>query len=177
MTAVDKSGKSDIINMKEKFISSKGENDILKLSSKFVNHNDQLYVNADKIVPLDGFSDIVCHGSPNELLIYGLNGEEWSYSAKEAAEIIRNSNEFDGKSIRLISCSTGNGENCIAQKIADELGVNVLAPNEIVSVDVNGEIFVSDNDVLINLWNEASEKERKQIHQTGKWIEFKPRKK
>ncbi|MBD5080275.1 MAG: hypothetical protein HDT44_00735 [Ruminococcaceae bacterium] len=126
---------------------------------------------------MEGYTDIVCHGSPDELLIYGLDGEEWSYSAKEAANIIRNSKEYDGKAVRLISCSTGKGENCIAQQIADELGVNVLAPNEIISVDVNGEMFISDNDVLVDLWNEGTEDERKQIHTTGKWIIFKPRKK
>lgn len=69
-----------------------------------MNPYDQLFKNADKIKPIEGYDDIICHGSPDGLLIYGLRGEEWTYTAKEAAEIIRNSKEFTGKSIRLISC-------------------------------------------------------------------------
>ena len=87
----------------------------------------------------------------------------------------KNIKEFCGKPIRLISCQTGALENGIAQQIADELGVNVLAPTEIVNVDIDGEMFISDNDILSRIWNSSSPEERIKIHETGKWVEFKPR--
>lgn len=167
---VDKARESGIIELKEE-IDSEGENGILKLSSKFVNPNDQLFTNADKIKPLEGFSDIVCHGAPNELLINGLEGEEWSYNAKEAAEMIRNSNEFSGKPIRLLSCSTGSGKNCIAQKISDELGVEVLAPTEDIYVNAEGDMFLTNNKSLAYMWNEGET-----VKETGSWVLFTPKK-
>lgn len=147
----------------------------MKLSSIFVNSNELLFENAKKIKPLEGYSDIVCHGSPFELLANGNDGEVWNYDAKEAAEMIRNSREFCGKPIRLIACQTGALKDGIAQQIADELGVPVLAPTEIVYVDVLGNMFISDNDELARIWNNSTPEERLKIRQPGKWIEFKPR--
>lgn len=151
------------------------KDNMMILSSRFVNSNDVLFRNAARIKPLDGYSDIVMHGSPNELLAYSNEGDEWSYGAKEAAELIRNSHEFCGKPIRLIACQTGALKDGIAQQIADELGVSVLAPTETVTVDIDGEMFVSDNDVLSGIWNSSSPEERVKIRETGTWIEFKPR--
>lgn len=159
--------------------SSNGEepkkDNMMKFSSIFVNPNDQLSENAKKIKPLDGYSDIVFHGSPTELVAYGIDGEEWVYGAKEAAEMIRNSREFCGKPIRLIACNAGALKDGIAQQIADELGVVVLAPTEAVNVAVDGDMFVSDNDELAKIWNYITPEERMKIHQTGEWVEFKPR--
>lgn len=152
-----------------------GNNSSVQLSSIFVNSNDQLYHNAKKIKPLKGYSDIVMHGSPTELLAYDNDGVELSYNAKEAAELIKNSREFCGKPIRLIACQAGALKDGIAQQIADELGVNVLAPTEIVNVDIFGNMFISDNDILSGIWNSSSLEERIKIHETGKWVEFKPR--
>lgn len=161
--------------------SSNGEepkkDNTMKFSSIFVNPNDRLSENAKKIKPLDRYSDIVFHGSPTELVACGIDGEEWVYGAKEAAEMIRNSREFCGKPIRLISCQTGADSEGIAQQIADELGVNVLAPTEIVNVDIDGNMFISDNKTFSEIWNISSPEERIKIHETGSWVEFKPRRK
>ncbi len=160
----------------ENGVDKSAKSGIMKLSSKFINPNEPLYKNADKIKPLKGYGDIVIHGSPDSLLINGLNGEQWEYTAKEAAEMIRNSQEFHGQPIRLISCQAGAKKNGIAQQIADELGVEVLAPTEIVNVDINGNMFLSDNGDLAEIWNISSEEERKHIAQTGRWQTFKPNK-
>lgn len=66
-------------------------------------------------------------------------------------------------------CSTGKGENCIAQKIADILGVDVLAPTEDVYIDYNGEIFLTGSRAMAAMWNLGEE-----VVQTGKWIVFSP---
>ena len=161
----------------DKALDKSGGSGIIKLSSKFVNPTDPLYTNANKIKPVKGYGDIIIHGSPDSLLINGLNGEQWEYGAKEAAEMIRNSREFHGQPIRLIACQTGAKENGIAQQIADELGVEVMAPTEIANVNINGEIFISNNDVIVDEWNRANAEERKHYKQTGEWKVFKPRKK
>lgn len=143
----------------------------MELSSRFVNPNDNLYQNAAKIKPLDGYSDIIMHGSPTKLLAYDNDGMELSYNAKEAAELIKNSREFCGKPIRLISCNSGQGENCIAQQISDILGVDVLAPTEAVYVNVVGEMPVTDNDSLSILWEMGVN-----VKDTETWVLFNPRK-
>ena len=159
-----------------KALDKTGGSGIIKLSSKFINPTDQLYTNANNIKPLKGYGDIIMHGSPDSLLIYGLNDERWEYGAKEAAEMIRNSREFHGQPIRLVACQTGAKENGIAQQIADELGIKVMAPTEIVNVDFDGKIFLSDNGVLADIWNTSSAEEKKKFRQTGKWKIFKPNK-
>lgn len=143
----------------------------MKLSSIFVNPNDQLSENAKKIKPLDGYSDIVFHGSPTKLLAYDNDGMELVYNAKEAAKLIINSREFCGKPIRLISCNAGQGENCIAQQISDILGVDVLAPTEAVYVNGFGEMLVTDDDSLSILWEMGVN-----VKDTGTWVLFSPRK-
>ena len=160
----------------KKSLDKTGGSGIIKLSSKFINPTDQLYTNANNIKPLKGYGDIIMHGSPDSLLIYGLNDEQWEYGAKEAAEMIRNSQEFHGQPIRLVACQTGAKENGIAQQIADELGIKVMAPTEIVNVDFDGKIFLSDNVVLADIWNTSSAEEKKKFRQTGKWKIFKPNK-
>ena len=146
------------------------ENDMLILSSKFINPNDELYRYADRIDPEPGFSDIVCHGDPHFLLIHGMDGEEWEYSAKQAAEMIKNSNEFKGEPIRLIACQTGAEENGIAQQISDILKVPVKAPTESVYVNLKGEMFITDNAFLADLWEKGGN-----VQETGKWTMFYPR--
>lgn len=151
---------------------SKGDDIILKLTSKFVNPNEDLFLYADKIKPIEGYGDIVCHGSSECFIINGTNGEIWTYSAKEAAEMIRGSKEFNGRNIRLIVCQAGaGGSESIAQQLADELRVDIMASNEIINIDSEGNIFLSDNGVLAWLWHKGEN-----VVQTGEWIIFKPRK-
>lgn len=157
-------------------VDKSAESGIMKLGSKFLNENDPLFKNVDKIKPLEGFDDIVFHGDSTHLIAYGNDGEEWMYNAKEAAEIIRNSKSFHGRPIRLLSCQTGANKDGIAQQIADELNVEVLAPSETLFVDINGEMFITDKEELAEIWNISSLEERQKIRQTGEWIPFKPKK-
>lgn len=49
--------------------------------------------------------------------------------------------------IRLLSCSTGNTDNtgdCVAQIVANELGVVVEAPDGILYAFENGSISIGD---------------------------------
>ena len=169
-------GLSENSNSPEKSLDKSAESGIIELGSKFLSKSDPLYYNADKIKPIKGYDDIVFHGDPYHLIAYGNSGEEWLYNAKEAAEMIKHCQSFHEKPIRLIACQIGAEQDGIAQQIADELGVVVLAPTETVFVDIDGDMFISNNRELAELWNMSSSEERKHIHQTGTWIPFEPKK-
>ncbi|MCB1257652.1 MAG: hypothetical protein KDB26_11125 [Microthrixaceae bacterium] len=74
--------------------------------------------------PVDGFHDVVAHGTPTG--IYDDVGNLLSPS--EAAAAIRSTPSWAGQDIRLLSCSTGCPTGRFTQALADELGVAVRAP-------------------------------------------------
>lgn len=74
--------------------------------------------------PLDGFQDVVAHGTPTG--IYDDVGN--LLSSSEAAAIIRETPSWGGQNVRLLSCSSGCPTGSFAQGLADELGVTVRAP-------------------------------------------------
>ena len=78
-----------------------------------------------------------------------------------------------GGDIRIISCRAGAKTDGAAKQLADELGVNVLAPTETVNIDEKGRVFITDNEFLAEMWYEAEDKSM--FTETGKWIVFKPK--
>lgn len=89
---------------------------------------------ANGIKPRDGLYDVVLHGSPHYTEyedLYRLDNETLSY-------IISGRKDWKGSDIRLISCSTGYKDkygNCVAQYLANQLGVNVYAPIDTVFIE------------------------------------------
>ena len=78
------------------------------------------------------------HGAPKTAMFYGER-----ISANTLAEIIKSRLDYDGKSsIRLLSCSTGHGENCFAQRLANELGVSVEASDDIIWARSDGTFTI-----------------------------------
>ena len=149
--------------------------ELAKASALYVSKDDPLYEYAPKIKPIDGYDDFVCHATPDAFLIYS-GEEEIVMSAKEYAEHIRLSSRFNNKPIRIISCQSREKPDGAAQQLANELGVNVLAPTEVVNVDEDGRMFNSNNDVLAELWHDAPEDEKDRFEKTGQWIVFEPEK-
>jgi len=80
---------------------------------------------------------------------------------REFAEILRNSPVYEGRPIRLISCKAGAEGSMNAQYIANQLGVDILAPTHTVFVYPDGEIFVGPSI----------------YERTGTWKIFKPQNK
>lgn len=146
------------------------------LSRYYVNHDDRLYRNLQKVKPLEGYEDIAVHGVAGapRVAYETVNGQESEYTAKEFAEIIRNDPEYHGGRIRLLSCGSGSGKNCFAQQLADELNREVIAPTETLWVTEKGELFVSDNQVLAELWYDQGALDSG-IKQTGEMKRFLPR--
>lgn len=125
----------------------------------FVQKDDQLAINAKKIKPIEGFTDIVVHGDKTGFFMYDAKDNEYTYTPDEFAEIIQTSKVYDGGAIRLVSCDTAAKDATSAQALADALGVNVMAPTKTVFVDMLGEMTVG-SDPFTN---------------DGEWIILKPR--
>ena len=143
---VDNSGKSGII---------KGEP-----VSKYLNSSDQLYYNASKIKPIPDYEDITIHGDRYGFEIRGKDGKMVAeYTPREFAEILRQDLNYHGGNIRLISCEAGTEDMGAAQMLANQLGINVMAPTDIVWVMPDGEMIIG-----------ATEFEN-----TGNWKVFMPK--
>lgn len=93
-----------------------------------------------------GYYDVALHGSPTSVEFFGE-----PIDAYLLANIIRNRKDYEkGTKIRLLSCNTGNTEStgdCVAQIVANELGVQVEAPTDIIYVFSDGsfEIGITDS--------------------------------
>lgn len=128
--------------------------------SRYVNSSDKLHRYAKNIIPIDGYEDMVIHGDQYGFELRDLNDEIASqYTPEEFAEILRNDPNYHGGNIRLISCSTGRGNDCAAQKLANELGVNVISPTDTVWVFEDGDMVVGETE----------------FENTGTWLLFKPK--
>lgn len=150
----------------------------IEANGLFVNRNEKLHRYAKNIKPLEGYEDFTCHADADSFYIdVGGAGKEddfFKLTPQEYAERIKASPTYKGGNIRIISCQAGAKEDGAAQRLADALGVSVYAPTEAVHITESGEMFVSNNDILAEIW--YNEDDRSTIKQTGEWKVFKPRK-
>lgn len=142
----------------------------------FVNNSEILFINAKNVKPINGYEDFTCHSDADNFYIdmkgKGNADDYFKLSPQEYAEAIRNSMSYKGGNVRILSCQAGAKADGAAQKLANALGVDVYAPTEIVNIDENGEIFLSDNEILSEIWYNAID--RTKVKETGKWVVFHP---
>lgn len=103
---------------------------------------DPLSQYVQKVKPLKTYFDVAMHGSPSAV---AFGTAETNMSPRLLASIIRHSDGWNGQEIRLLSCSTGKqeGENyCFAEELANALGVEVKAPNDILFIRPNGRMSI-----------------------------------
>ncbi|NJC12658.1 uncharacterized protein YukE [Micromonospora profundi] len=95
--------------------------------------------NLDKVRPLDGHHDVIVHGTDEGYFVPGkvsAGGAHMDGNATDAAQIaaaVRENPAYDGGPLRLVSCYAGTVKSDLdavplGQRVADELGVSVLAP-------------------------------------------------
>ena len=125
----------------------------------FVNKNDKLYEYGKKIKPIKGYEDVVTHGDKIGFIFKDADGKESNVSVVEFANILRKSKLYHGGDIRLIACEAGADDSIVAQALADELGVNILAPSNFVFVDWDGNMTIGPDRFTNN----------------GKWIIIHPK--
>ncbi len=112
-------------------IAAFAENDVL-----------QKYVKAVK--PLKTYFDVALHGSPSAV---GFGSTQTNMSPRLLASVIRHSEGWNGQKIRLLSCSTGaaNGDDyCFAEELANALGVEVMAPDDVLYIGANGQLDIGE---------------------------------
>lgn len=146
------------------------------LSRSYISHNDELYENVQNVKPIKGYEDFAVHGIPEESLVeYETNNGMWvKYNAKDIADMIREEPSYGGGKIRLLSCGAGSSRSNFAQELANELGVEVLAPTETLWVAPNGEMFISDNEILADMWYNKGDIDYS-FQPTGRWRPFTPK--
>ena len=138
----------------------------------FISHRDDLYKYAIIVPPIKGYEDVTFHADRQSFQI--LDPETGDLlrrvTAKELANLLKSSANYKKTDIRLLSCQSGyGGKNSLAQQLANELGVRVKAPTEILAIDNTGKTFISDNRVLLEMWEEGHN-----VQQTGDWADFEP---
>ena len=129
-------------------------------ASIYANSSDELFEYAKNIQLMPEYEDMVIHGDSISFQIKNKDGIPIeNYTAVEFAEILRQDPNYHGGDIRLIACEAGAGEFSVAQILANELNVNVLAPTDIVWVSPDGKLSVGPTE----------------FENTGKWKLFKPK--
>lgn len=122
---------------------------------------------ASRIAPYPGEHAVVMHGAPDSV---GFG--ELLLGPGELASVLRAST-WDGTApIRLVSCSTGQDPDGFAQRLADELGVPVTAPDKLAIVDGDGNVTVGR---LENRWNPILRTHVATVVDHGCWRTLNPR--
>ena len=143
---------------------------LLALSRAYMNKEDSASVFFERIQRIDGYEDILIHADKDRFVYEAIGGQDVFFTALELAQILKNdANGYNGNNIRLLSCGSGRSSDGLAQQLANELHVNVLAPSETLWIREDGNLFVSDNGVLADMWNDHID-----VNETGEWRLFSP---
>jgi len=120
---------------------------------------DNFYKYTRDTPSLDGYYDVVAHGTPNKIQVVGTNSKAL-VGSRIMARIIQSQPDYQGQPIRLLSCSTGALPQGVAQGLANELGVEVLAPSDVLWAHEGGRLTIG----------------RTSNVNTGSFIKFEPNK-
>lgn len=104
--------------------------------------NDPLQRYIQSVKPLKTYFDVAMHGAPNAV---GFGTAETNMSPRLLASVIRHSAGWNGQKVRLLSCSTGKqvgDDYCFAEELANALGVEVKAPDDILLISPSGRMSV-----------------------------------
>lgn len=98
---------------------------------------------ARKVVPKEGYYDVFSHGTSSFFMFFGTR-----INATDLAKIIKSRKDYKiGTPIRLFSCNTGNRTytaDCFAQLFATAMNVDVLAPDDLVYLELNGDFYIGE---------------------------------
>lgn len=103
---------------------------------------DPLNENVKRVKPLKTYFDVAMHGSQTAV---GFGTKELNMSPRLLAAVIRHSKGWNGQKVRLLSCSTGarmENDYCFAEELANALGVEVKAPDDVLFISSAGVLKV-----------------------------------
>lgn len=110
------------------------------------------------IKPIAGWRDVALHGTIDHFEVL-INGKIHEMDHRSLARWLRKQGDGDQR-IRLLSCETGKHAKGAAQHLANKLGVDVMAPNDILHVFEDGSLVIGPT----------------AQRNSGSWETFKPQK-
>ncbi|MBD5461988.1 MAG: hypothetical protein HDR24_02840 [Lachnospiraceae bacterium] len=140
--------------------SNKGNGDAIPGASKLIGagKGEQFGINASSATPIEGYTDVIVHGAPPNHVGVMHNGE-WNYlDQRSLANFLKQDAGYTKGPIRLIACGTGSTPNGFAQNLANKMGVEVMAPSDIIWAFPDGKLTIGP----------------KQYSNTGQWNIFLP---
>ena len=145
---------------------TKSDNIQMEGFSRYLNSSEQLFKNAKKVKPIAGYEDVFIHGDKSGFSVKNKDGVDIEiYSPREFAEILKADPNYHGGAIRLFACDTASEGATAAQSLANQLGVEILAPSNIVWIDSEGNHLI------------GSKSDAKRGINTGQWVRLKPKEK
>ncbi|PWV55760.1 hypothetical protein C7475_101267 [Chitinophaga sp. S165] len=102
------------------------------------NVNDPFLIYAQRAKPYENYLDVVLHGSPRGVWYR----PDMMIDHRVLANLIRNSPQFAGQPIRLLSCNTGRLADGFAKNLSNALGVGVRAPEDIIWAFPDGKLSI-----------------------------------
>ncbi|WP_304598590.1 RHS repeat-associated core domain-containing protein [Nocardiopsis sp. FIRDI 009] len=120
-----------------------GELDLLNHNcnprTNYMEPGDPFAANHARTKPMEGFHDVVIHGTPNSVSSAPMGRQ---FGHRELANRLMRDPSYPGGDIRLCACSTGSPDGSFAQNLANKLGVNVMAPVDTLWAGRHGTLFV-----------------------------------
>lgn len=163
--------RTEDIRISSKIIFKLEKEDLSAYARQYVNKSDPLYELASKIKPLNDFEDFLIHGQPNLVEYETTNGQWIQLTAEDYAEALKQDEEYHGGNIRLLACKSGMLNDGFAQQLANIMNVKVIAPTQTLWIRADGEMFISDSEILADMWNDGEK-----VIETGAWKVFIPQK-
>lgn len=111
------------------------------INAKLPVYADDLRKVYNSIKPKGNCKDICLHGEP----FFTEYEHKYKLDTETLSYIISGRRDYHSEDIRLLSCSTGKADkygNCVAQELADRLGVNVYAPVDVLNIHPDGKLTV-----------------------------------
>lgn len=141
-------------------------------SPVFLNSSSELYRRMQKVASLDGYYDVRSHSDGYSVIYGDLNDRDadpgTAMTIDELRETILADENYQGGPIRVVACGAGRFGNGLAQRLADAMGVEVLAPTSSVYVDFDGSLTLADTD------EEYQGIVCGRLQEKGQWLTFRP---
>ena len=123
----------------------------IRLGINLFDKSEPLYIDAFSIEEIPGFEDVYLHGSSKSVQIKR-DGKAINLDAAAFAALLKERG-YSGGDIRLVSCSTGAGDNSFAQQLSKILGVKVKAPTmDAYYAPDEGTVFIGAQNENIGKW-------------------------
>ena len=134
---------SSTIAMAKRLPNAKERSSVINeaINAKLPVYADDLRNVYNNIKPKKNCKDICLHGEP----FFTEYEHKYKLDTETLSYIISGRRDYHYEDIRLLSCSTGKADkygNCVAQELADRLGVNVYAPIDVLNIHPDGKLTV-----------------------------------